>query len=209
VQFESALEEALPADIPQRDQLIEKAGLHLQLILAANEYMNLTRITDPREAAVKHIFDSVAAWAFFQTAHKVLDVGSGAGFPGIPLAVVLPGTRFVLAESIQKKARFLDSTVESLQLPNVSVFPDRAETVALAQRPDIITARAVAPLERLLDLLGKCLTNGTRMLLFKGPDVEGEIRDLGKKKYSVEIVYRYELPFELGARTIVQVQKLK
>jgi 16S rRNA G527 N7-methylase RsmG len=96
-----------------------------------------------------------------------------------------------------------------LQLLNVSVFPDRAETVALAQRPDIITARAVAPLERLLDLLGKCLTNGTRMLLFKGPDVEGEIRDLGKKKYSVEIVYRYELPFELGARTIVQVQKLK
>ncbi len=128
--FAEELEVALPADLPHRGRLVEKADQHLRLITAANEYMNLTRITDAREAAIKHIYDSVAPWRWFQHAHRVLDAGTGAGFPGIPLAVVLPATRFSLAESIQKKARFVDSAVESLELPNVHVYAERAEQIA-------------------------------------------------------------------------------
>jgi 16S rRNA (guanine527-N7)-methyltransferase len=205
VQFESALADALPADVPNRDQLIIKANRHLEMILAANEYMNLTRITDPREAAIKHIFDCVVAWPFFRSATTVLDAGSGAGFPGVPLAVVFPETRFLLSESTQKKARFLDSVVEELDLPNAAVYPQRAEEIAAAYKPALITARAVAPVERLVQLFRPYLKAGVRLLLYKGPEVEAELKQLGKNSLRAEIVHRYSLPDEMGSRTLIEI----
>lgn len=205
MQFESALDEALPADVPQREQLIRKAGRHLELIVAANETMNLTRITDPHEAAIKHVFDCVAVWRFFESAKGVLDAGSGAGFPGIPLAIILPDQEFLLAEATQKKARFLQSVVEELELPNVEVCARRAEEVAAVQRPDLITARAVAPLERLVQLFRPFLKGRTRLLLYKGPDVEAELQTVDKSVARAEIVHRYLLPNGLGARTLVEL----
>jgi 16S rRNA (guanine527-N7)-methyltransferase len=168
--------------------------------------MNLTRITDPREAAIKHVYDSLAPWQRFQHAKRILDAGSGAGFPGIPLALILPDTRFCLAESIQKKARFLDSAVESLELSNVHVYPERAERLLETQRPDVITARAVAPVSRILDLFGKYLKNGARMLLYKGPDVGDELAELPKHRLHAQVVCRYELPEGLGVRTLLEVR---
>jgi 16S rRNA (guanine527-N7)-methyltransferase len=206
VEFVEELERALPADIPHRERLIQKASRHLALIAAANEHMNLTRITDAREAAIKHIYDSVAPWSFFQTAKRVVDAGTGAGFPGVPLSIVLPHIRFALVESIQKKARFLDATVETLELPNVHVFPQRAEEIALAQRPEIITARAVAPTAKLLELFGKTLKNGTRLLLYKGPDVESELLEAAKHRVDAQVVCRYELPDGMGSRTLIELR---
>ena len=205
MQFADELDRVLPQDIPHRERLIEKSAQHLHLVLQANETMNLTRITTAREAAIKHILDSVAPWQYFKSATRVLDAGTGAGFPGIPLALVLPDTRFMLAESIQKKARFVDNTVESLHLPNVHVFPDRAEERALAQKPDIITARAVAPLHKLLDLFSKSLKQGSELILYKGPEVENEIAETKIPRMQSEILTRYDLPDEMGARTIVRV----
>ena len=106
VEFAEELASVLPFDIPNRERLIERSSQLLELVLQANDTMNLTRITSPREAAVKHILDSVAPWMFFDKAKRVLDAGTGAGFPGIPLSLVLPEVRFTLSESIQKKARF-------------------------------------------------------------------------------------------------------
>ncbi|MDQ2775333.1 MAG: 16S rRNA (guanine(527)-N(7))-methyltransferase RsmG [Acidobacteriota bacterium] len=209
MQFEEELSRNLPSDIPNRERLIEKAALHLHLILAANEHMNLTRITDPREAAIKHVYDSVLPWKHFQNAKRILDAGTGAGFPGIPLSIVLPDIRFCLVESTQKKARFVDSTVESLDLPNVHVFPERAEEVAITQRPDIITARAVAPIGRMIDLFGKSLKNGVRLLLYKGPDIENELTEASEHRMDADVLCRYELPYELGGRTIIQLQAHK
>jgi 16S rRNA (guanine527-N7)-methyltransferase len=206
VQFEEELSRTLPSDIPNRERLIHKAALHLHLILAANEHMNLTRITDPREAAIKHVYDSVLPWQHFQNARRILDAGTGAGFPGIPLSIVLPEIRFCLVESTQKKARFVDTAVESLDLPNVHVFPERAEEVALTQRPDIITARAVAPIGRIIELFRKSLKNGARLLLYKGPDVENELTEAGQHRMDANVLCRYELPYELGVRTIIQLQ---
>lgn len=205
VQFESALADALPADVPNRDQLITKASRHLDMIVAANEYMNLTRITDPREAAIKHVFDCVAAWPFFRSAGTVLDAGSGAGFPGVPLSVVFPETRFLLAESTQKKARFLDSVVEELDLQNAVVHARRAEEVAASHRPALITARAVAPLDRLIHLFRPSLKTGIRLLLYKGPEVESELASIEKNSLRAEVVHRYLLPDELGARTLIEI----
>ncbi len=204
-QFADELERVLPSDIPNRARVIEKSSQHLLLVSQANEIMNLTRITTARQAAIKHVLDSVAPWEYFKNAKRVLDAGTGAGFPGIPLSLVLPEVRFLLCESIQKKARFVDSAVEALHLPNVHVFPDRAEERALAQKPDIITARAVAPLHKLLELFSKPLKLGSELILYKGPEVEAEMAETKMARIRWEILTRYDLPDDMGARTIVRV----
>jgi 16S rRNA (guanine527-N7)-methyltransferase len=206
VEFAGELARVLPEDIPHRDLLIEKSAAHLRLILSANEHFNLTRIINAPEAAIKHVFDSVAPWRFFATARRVLDAGTGAGFPGVPLSLVLPGVRFTLAESTQKKARFVDSAVESLHLPNVEVLAERAEQIALAQRPDIITARAVAPIHRLLDLFAKPLKQGATLILYKGPEVEAELMEARRRRVKVEEIWRYELPDGMGTRVVLRVE---
>jgi 16S rRNA (guanine527-N7)-methyltransferase len=207
VQFDAELERVLPLDIPHRERLIEKAAQHLTLIASANEYMNLTRIIDPQQAAIKHVYDSVAPWRHFRGAKKVLDAGTGAGFPGIPLSIVLPNVRFTLSESVHKKARFVDSVIESLELPNAQVFPLRAEEQATSLHPDIITARAIAPMSRILDLFSKVLNQGARMFLYKGPDVEAELEEAEKRRVAAEVLCRYELPDGLGMRTLLQIQR--
>jgi 16S rRNA (guanine527-N7)-methyltransferase len=203
--FEAELNQVLPEDIPNRETLLKGAAHHLALIVEANKYLNLTRITSPREAAIKHVLDSVIPWRFFANAQHVLDAGSGAGFPGIPLALVLPGTRFTLAESIQKKARFVESALAELRLTNVVITPQRAEELDA----EIITARALAPIPRILSLFKPALKKGSRILLFKGPDAEQEIAeaalDARRLGAQAEVVMRYDLPDSFGTRTIVQV----
>jgi 16S rRNA (guanine527-N7)-methyltransferase len=205
VQFADELSRVLPSDIPNRERLIEKSAQHLQLVSQANENMNLTRITNAREAAIKHIFDSVAPWAYFKDARRILDAGTGAGFPGIPLSLVLPEARFTLAESIQKKARFVDAAVESLHLSNVDVVSDRAEERALSHKPNIITARAVAPLHKLLELFSKALKQGSELILYKGPEIEAEMAETKFPRMRAEVLTRYQLPDQMGSRSIVRV----
>jgi 16S rRNA (guanine527-N7)-methyltransferase len=209
VQFEEELARVLPQDLPNRERLLSVGQKHLEMISAANEYMNLTRIVSPEEAAIKHIYDCVAPWRHFRSATHVLDVGTGAGFPGIPLAIVLPEVRFTLAESIGKKARFVESVVDALEVPNATVVSERAESAAASQRADVITARAVAPVERLVKLFQKPLKAGVRLLLFKGPDVEGEIAEAKMDRVAGTILCRYDLPKGFGSRTLVELRSQK
>ena len=200
--FAPELNSVIPADIPHRDALIAGAALHLALIVEANKVLNLTRITSPREAAIKHVLDSVTPWRFFEGARHVIDAGTGAGFPGIPLALVLPEIRFTLAESIQKKARFVESALAVLKLPNVEITPQRAEEL----QAEVITARALAPISKILTLFRSALKDGSRILLYKGPDVATEIAEAGKTRAHIEVVTRYELPDSLGSRAIVEIR---
>jgi 16S rRNA (guanine527-N7)-methyltransferase len=206
VHFAEELSRILPGSIPNRERLIAIAAEHLKLICAANEHINLTRITDAREAAIKHVWDSVAPWELFWDAKRVIDAGTGAGFPGIPLAVVLPHVRFILVESVQKRARFVDAAVEALELPNVHVLPERAEAVAMSQRVDVITARAIAPVGKIAHLFGPVLKNGTRLLLYKGPDVDTELTEATHYKLHATVLQRYELPEGMGRRTVVELR---
>jgi 16S rRNA (guanine527-N7)-methyltransferase len=210
VQFPLELINILPDDLPLRELVIQKASLHLDRIVEANEYMNLTRITSPREAAIKHVLDSLIPWRLFADARKVLDAGTGPGFPGIPLAIVLPETRFLLAESTQKKARFVGSVLAELQLPNVSISAERAEELGRDGAIDIITARALAPITRVLVLFAKQLKAGAKILLYKGPDAESEIaesaRDAARLQVGMKVVMRYDLPDAMGRRAIVEIK---
>ena len=199
----------LPDDLPHRDDLIAKGARHLELVVEANKVMNLTRIVDPHEAAVKHVLDSVTPWRRLAGAKTVLDAGTGAGFPGIPLAIVLPHIHFVLSESVQKKARFVSSVVETLGLDNVTVTAERAESFLGKKHAQIVLARAVAPIAKALELFAPAIKKGTVLLLYKGPDVSTEIEEaqafLKRSKVSARIVERYELPSEMGARTLVEL----
>lgn len=206
--FEEDLAQVLPADLPHRDNLIAKAAQHLELIAQVNEHLNLTRITTPSDAAIKHVLDSVIPWRLFSGAKHILDAGTGAGFPGIPLALVLPEIQFTLSESIQKKARFVQSAVEALGLANVKVSSQRAEEIPTT---DLITARAVAPLSRAIVLFAPALKNGARVLLYKGPDVATEIAEASaeakKRQITMRVLERYDLPDALGTRTIVELSR--
>ncbi|HYP14622.1 MAG TPA: 16S rRNA (guanine(527)-N(7))-methyltransferase RsmG [Bryobacteraceae bacterium] len=208
--FGEELDRVLPADLPRRAAVVEIAARHLELIVEANRQFNLTRITGAREAAIKHVLDSVIPWERFSRARQVLDAGSGAGFPGIPLALVLPDVRFTLSESIGKKARFISAAARELGLKNVEVAGERAEEVLRSGRADIVTARAVAPMGRAGRLFGPALKRGTRALLYKGPDVASEIAEAEAELRSLHlqaaIVMHYELPDNAGSRTVVEMR---
>lgn len=207
--FAEELDGVLPPDLPNRAALIHGAARHLERIVEANEQMNLTRIVSPREAAIKHVLDSILPWKLFAKAKTVLDAGTGAGFPGIPLALMLPGTRFVLCESIQKKARFVEAVVAELSLANVAVTSLRAEEYLKLDRVEIVTARALVPLGKALALFAPGIRNGARALLYKGPDADSEIADAlpeaRKRRMTLRVVERYELPEGMGSRSIVEV----
>ncbi|MDE3199206.1 MAG: 16S rRNA (guanine(527)-N(7))-methyltransferase RsmG [Acidobacteriota bacterium] len=202
--FEQELSQVLPSDLPHRDAVVTKGARHLELIAAANAVMNLTRIVSPREAAIKHVLDSVLPWKMFLGARTVLDAGTGPGFPGIPLALVFPATRFTLADSTQKKARFVESVVRELELPNVTVSSQRVEDLVKSATFDIVTARAFAPIDRALQFLAPALKKGTRALLYKGPDIDQEIAEAGKLRFPVRVAARYQLPDDMGSRSIVE-----
>jgi 16S rRNA (guanine527-N7)-methyltransferase len=212
VEFEEELNALLPDDLPHRTGVIRKSAHHLRLIVETNRHFNLTRITSPREAALKHVLDSVVPWQLFATATHIVDVGSGAGFPGVPLAIVLPEVRFTLAESVGKKARFLESAVRQLDLQTATVANERGEEILRTRRADIVTARALAPLRRAVPLFAPALKQRTRALLYKGPDAAAEIagaeHELKKLRLRAHVVRAYELPDGAGVRTIVEIVPL-
>ena len=211
--FENELNDVLPADLPHREFVVAKTAEHLRLIEEANRQFNLTRITSPREAAIKHALDSVMPWRLFEGAQSVLDAGTGAGFPGIALALVLPEVKFILSESIQKKARFVEQAVAALQITNVTVSSRRAEELLSENPSEIVTLRAVAPLIRAIPLFARAIHAGSRILAYKGPDVEQEMAEAAqeaqKRKVKMQMVMRYELPEGQGSRTIVALAKLR
>jgi 16S rRNA (guanine527-N7)-methyltransferase len=157
-------------------------GAFVGHLLTANERMNLTRITAPDDAWIRHVFDALTLMPYFieAAAGKAIDVGAGGGVPGIPLAICLPGVEFTLLEATGKKCDFLVQTVAALGLKNVAVVNGRAETSAHDREAhremyDIVTARAVGPLPVLLELTVPFARIGGLVLAVKGEKAPQEI----------------------------------
>jgi 16S rRNA (guanine527-N7)-methyltransferase len=142
-----------------------------------NTRFNLTAIRDPVEAVNKHILDSLAVLPHLRGL-AVADVGSGAGFPGLPLAIADPDRRFCLIESTGKKARFLHHVIARLELPNVEVAAVRAESCRPRQPFDCVVARALGSLAEFVRVAGHLSGQGGRLLAMKGKVPEDEIRAL-------------------------------
>jgi 16S rRNA (guanine527-N7)-methyltransferase len=204
--YRTELNRGLPRDLPNREPVVEMSARHLARMSEVNQHLNLTRIVEPREAAVKHVLDSVLPWRLLEPYTTLADIGSGAGFPGVPLALTFPDKRFLLIESVGKKARFLSELVTELGLPNVSVHAARAEELLRVEKADVLIARAVASCDKLLKLLRPVL-QGRALLLYKGADVEPELREAAaeaeRQKRKPRILMRYELPHGAGARSII------
>ncbi len=175
-------------------QVFEKIGIILtslqkqqfeqfsQLLLEWNQKMNLTAITDPEEIVVKHFVDSAL---LFQTGviregMKVIDVGCGAGFPSVPAKIIRPDLQFTLLDSLNKRLLFLDHVIEQLGLEGIETLHMRAEDAG--QEPnyrgqyDLCVARAVAPLNILIEYCTPFLKEGGYFVALKGPDGRNELR---------------------------------
>jgi 16S rRNA (guanine527-N7)-methyltransferase len=150
---------------------------YLALLDRWNRAYNLTAIRDPREMVTKHVLDSLAMHGFVRGG-KLADLGTGAGLPGIPLAIANPDLQVTLVESSGKKARFLREAARSLRLDNVRVAESRIEALDEAGAYDAITARALATLPLILELGGHLLAPAGRLLAMKGVVPADEIAAL-------------------------------
>ncbi len=195
---------------------------YFDFLLERNRTMNLTAITDPEEAAVKHFLDSCLplsggkeAMVPQDTKARLLDVGTGAGFPGIPLKLAAPGLQLVLLDALEKRVGFLRETAELLELPDVLCLHGRAEDRAreegLREGFELVTSRAVARLATLLEYCLPFTKVGGLFIAYKGGDADEEIREAGKALQTlggtVETVRQYTLPYKMGSRTLVYIRK--
>ena len=172
----------------------EQAGLfsvHAREILLWNRRINLTAVTDPFEMAVKHYLDSIAAIPFIKPGASLLDVGSGAGFPGIPLKVMRPSLNMTLLEARRKRANFLKHVLRTLDMVDVSVRHQRLEKEAELISPengfDVIVSRAFSNLESFAVQALPLLNPGGCLVAYKGARGDGlhsEVAEL--EKFAVE-----------------------
>ena len=158
----------------------ERFEAYHAMLMEANRRMNLTRVPDdPREAVDRNYLDCIAPLAEdFPAVETAIDVGSGAGFPGIPLAIMLPGTRFTLLDALSKRVEFLQSVIDVLGLNAVAVHcraEDAARRPELREHFDLAVARAVAPMNVLAEYLLPFVRVGGWMLALKGPGLEAEL----------------------------------
>lgn len=154
------------------EEHLERFGLHGRELLEWNRRVNLTAITDPEAVAVKHFVDACAAAPWIPARARILDVGSGGGFPGIPLAVLRPLGEVVLLDPSRKKANFLRHVLRTLGLGNASVAQARAEDLAgdpeLRRSFDIVISRALGTPARIVPLAAPLLRPGGRGIAMAG-----------------------------------------
>lgn len=172
-----------------------QVAVYVDTLLEWNQRMNLTAVTDEAEVMTRHVADSLAVLPPLERAYlarstssgggidgvRLIDVGSGAGLPGLILAVARPSWKFTLLESMQKRCTFLEHAVEAMKLPNVNVVCDRAENVGQSfdfrERYDIVAARAVAELKVLAEYCLPLVRIGGLFIAAKGHDPHEEIRN--------------------------------
>ena len=163
----------LAMDLFLSDESQCKLIAYLHLLQKWNKTYNLTAITDFDKMISYHLLDSLSIVPYL-TGHDIVDVGSGAGLPGIPLAVYFPEKQFTLMDSIGKKTRFIAQVVRELQLKNVQVIQTRAEEYQTANCFDTMTARAVASIDDLVQISKHLLRDNGTLLMMKSDEVASD-----------------------------------
>lgn len=197
------------------DKQAEQFQTYMKLLLEWNEKMNLTAITEPKAVAVKHFLDSILLLPHLEQGNTLIDVGTGAGFPGVPLKIMRPDLQLTLLDSLNKRLLFLQESLDRLGMEAALVHA-RAEEggrqKALRMRFSIATARAVAPLSLLCEYCLPFLQMDGVFLAMKGPEPEPEI-DAAEHAISLlgcELagVEKFTLPGG-DARSVVRIRRNK
>jgi len=201
---------------------VEQAELfasHASELLMWNRKVNLTAITDPLEIAVKHFLDSIAAVPVIGADKSILDIGSGAGFPGIPLKIMLPSNPIYLIDASRKKVAFLNHLIRMMKLQKISAHHVRAEKLAqdpeFKNRFDVIVCRALTDLKTFVEMGYPLLSDQGFLLAYKGNLSELEIEKIKNSKehhWGSNIHWAistqdYQLPFLNQSRTLVVIKR--
>ena len=197
--------------------MLNKFELYYSKLVEVNSYMNLTAITDHEEVYVKHFLDSLYILKAIEKedSYSILDVGSGAGFPSIPLAIVDSKANVTIIDALNKRINFLNDLVKYIGIDNVKAFHERAEDYAKEKREsfDYVTARAVARLNVLAELCLPLTKVGGYFIAMKGQggkeeldEASNAIKVLGG---SLDKIIEVDLPDNVGKREIIVIKKIK
>lgn len=204
-------------DVDITENQISKFYDYMNLLLEWNENINLTAITKPDEIVLKHFVDCLTIQKYIEDNKKIVDIGTGAGFPGVPLAIMNDRCRFTLVDSLNKRINFLNEIKDKLNLKNVSAIHSRAEEFdqnkMYRENFDIAVSRAVANLCVLSEYLLPAVKVGGKVICMKGSQIEEELNDakfalkeLGGK---VKFVDEFLLPGTDMKRNVVVIEKVK
>ncbi|MEE8366184.1 MAG: 16S rRNA (guanine(527)-N(7))-methyltransferase RsmG [Gammaproteobacteria bacterium] len=186
----------------QVGQLLE----YLELLIKWNRHYNLTAITDPEKMLSYHLLDSLSISKYIANSDKVLDVGSGAGLPGIPLAIALPGSSWMLLDSNGKKTRFMLQAIALCGIDNAQVVKCRVEGYHAPEPFDVVVSRAYASLANYCQSVAHLVENRTRLMTMKtGLDAQ-EAEALDSRYYELHETH-LKVPGIAGKRSLVIINK--
>lgn len=202
--------------IEYNQEIGEKFIIYSKLLMEWNKKINLTAITDPKEIALKHFVDSLSIYNDIAAQPDFIDIGSGAGFPGIPLCIAGYEGKTLLVDSLNKRVNFINLVIDELALPNCNGVHMRAEDAGRGKIRESFSstaARAVAPLPALLEYCLPVIKKGGIFIAMKGPGVKEEIKN-AKKAISIlggkiNNIKQFKLPGTDMERTLVYVKKIK
>lgn len=189
---------------------------YMKLLLDWNNKINLTAITDEKEIIIKHFIDSISINKYIEGQKNVMDIGTGAGFPGIPLKILNNDIEFILVDSLNKRINFLEEVKEKLSLEKLENIHSRVEDLAqnkkYREKADVVVSRAVANLRVLVEYMLPFVQVNGACICMKGPNINEEIKEaekaidiLGGK---IEKIDNLMLPDEIE-RNIVVIKKIK
>ncbi len=204
-------------NLPHNDLVIHRFTTYIKLL--QNSPHNVTAIKNSQEIVVKHFIDSLFIVDFykkFKKNLKIIDIGTGAGFPGIPLKIIFPEIQLYLAESVKKKVAFLKNLIDILNFSGIIILDDRAETLAhdknLREKFDLVLSRALAPFPILLEITSGFAKVGKDIVAYKGESVRKELHEAKKAvdifNLIVKDIYFYKLPIIEHKRSLVFFEKV-
>ena len=209
---------ALETGINLTDIQLEKFQIYYNLLIETNKVMNLTSITEEKDVVLKHFIDSLAIKNYIDISNgRAIDIGTGAGFPGIPLAIIYNDTQFTLMDSLNKRINFINTVMEECKLYNIETVHSRAEDLGhnnvYREKYDYCVSRAVAAIPVLLEYCIPFLKTGGKFISYKSEKAEEEISLSGnaQKKLGCRFdkLYSFDLPGTDISRKFVVFEKIK